>query len=75
MKYSYQGRRVMLSKFFDMELPKHDYMIDNVIHNEESVSSNSQDKDTFDQRKSAFSDVVYDAMQASGIKTPENVLL
>ena len=59
MKYSFQGRRIMLAKFFDMELPKHAYMVDQV--HEESLSVGSNEKDTF--RSSGFADVVYAAVQ------------
>ena len=47
----------MLAKFFDMELPKHAYMVDQV--HEESLSVGSNEQATFRD----FADVVYSAVQ------------
>ena len=62
----------MLAKFFDMELPKHAYMVDQV--HEESLSVGSDEKETI--RNTAFSDVVYSAVQKeAGVRTPDDGIL
>ena len=62
----------MLAKFFDMELPKHAYMVDQV--HEESLSVDSNEKETI--RYPAFSDVVYSAVQKeAGVRTPDDRIL
>ena len=38
MKYSWSGRRVMLAKFFDLELEKHAYMTSNADSNSNAPS-------------------------------------
>ena len=45
MKYSFQGKNIMLSKFFDMELEKHAYMVSKTP-NESTIEVNSVDVDS-----------------------------